>query len=95
MIRIANLSESLSDDDNYPILESIHRRKQEREKNLKLRTSPFRKGRDDKDSLNFNLHLLSSIKRTKGTKVTPPNCNRRALNHSSPPLTKGRKGAKR
>ena len=85
---MTNLSETSSNEDNYPIMEGIRRRKKERERNLKNQKSPFRKGRDGKSSYDFNLRSPSSSRRAKGVRVTPTKVT------ASTPLAKGSKGAK-
>ena len=91
---MSNLSESSSDGDNYPIMEGIRTRKLERENKVKNPPSPFRKGRDEKYSFNFNLCSPSPTKCPKGPNKTPVASNRRKPRTSSTPLTKGSNGGK-
>ena len=89
-----DLSEESADSDNFPIMESIRKRRRAREKELNKENerpkSPFRKGKDRKTG--YDDEQIPSPQKQKVSKVTPQKLKRKSLNKGSSPFAMAGRG---
>ena len=78
-----DLSEESADSDNFPIMESIRKRRRAREKELN-------KGKDRKTG--YDDEQIPSPQKQKVSKVTPPKLKRKSLNKGSSPFAMAGRG---